>query len=125
MAEVRRQWRPCRHVHEGARPERAPSGSAGAGVGMRAARLHELGGTPAVEDLEPPEGPDVIAVTAAGLNPVDVSIGSGRFYGGSPETPYVIGSEGVGATADGRRVWFRGSGTIAEQAVAPPELTFA
>jgi NADPH2:quinone reductase len=63
----------------------------------------------------------VVAVSAAALNPVDISIGSGRFYGGSPDTPYVIGSEGVGRTTDGNRIWFRGKGTLAEIAVAAPE----
>jgi NADPH:quinone reductase-like Zn-dependent oxidoreductase len=91
---------------------------------MKAARLHELGGTPRIEEIDAPEGPNVIAVSAAGLNPVDAAIGSGRFYGGSPQTPYVIGSEGVGIAAGGRRVWFRGSGTIAEQATAAEEQLF-
>jgi NADPH:quinone reductase-like Zn-dependent oxidoreductase len=92
---------------------------------VRAARLHELGGTPRVDEVDAPEGPNVIAVTAAGLNPVDVSIGNGRFYGGSPQTPYVIGSEAVGKAAGGRRVWFRGSGgALAEQAAAEDEQMF-
>jgi NADPH:quinone reductase len=91
---------------------------------MRAARLHELGGTPRVDEVDAPEGANVVAVAAAALNPVDIAIGSGRFYGGSPETPYVVGSEGVGTTAGGHRVWFRGSGTLAEQAVAAPEHTY-
>jgi NADPH:quinone reductase-like Zn-dependent oxidoreductase len=92
---------------------------------MRAARLHELGGTPRIDEVDAPEGPNVIAVTAAGLNPVDVAIGNGRFYGGSPQTPYVIGSEGVGTTAGGGRVWFRSrGGTIAEQAAPAEEQTF-
>jgi NADPH:quinone reductase-like Zn-dependent oxidoreductase len=90
---------------------------------MRAARLHELGGTPRIDEVDAPEGPNVIAVRAAGLNPVDIAIGTGRFYGGSPPTPYVLGSEGVGTTADGRRVWFRGSGTIAQQAAAAVQQT--
>ena len=91
---------------------------------MRAARLHELGGTPRIDEVDAPEGANVVAVAAAALNPVDVSIGSGRFYSGSPETPYVIGSEGVGTMPDGRRVWFRGNGTLTERAVAAPEQTF-
>lgn len=91
---------------------------------MRAARLHELGGVPHVEDVDAPEGSNVVAVAAAGLNPVDIAIGSGRFYGGSPDVPYVVGSEAVGKAADGRRVWFRGNGTVAQQAAASPEQTF-
>jgi NADPH2:quinone reductase len=91
---------------------------------MRAALLHDLGGMPRVGEVDAPEGPNAIAVTAAGLNPVDIAIGSGRFYGGSPETPYVIGSEAVGTTDDGRRVWCRGSGTVAEQAAASAEHTY-
>jgi NADPH:quinone reductase-like Zn-dependent oxidoreductase len=91
---------------------------------MRAARLHELGGVPQVDDVDAPEGPNVVAVIAAGLNPVDVAIGNGRFYGGTPERPYVVGGEAVGTTADGRRVWFRTNGAMAEQAAASPEQTY-
>jgi NADPH:quinone reductase-like Zn-dependent oxidoreductase len=91
---------------------------------VRAARLHEIGGTPQLDAVDAPSGPNVVAVAAAALNPVDIAIGTGRFYGGSPPTPYVIGSEAVGKTADGRRVWFRGGATAAEQAVAPPEHTY-
>jgi NADPH:quinone reductase-like Zn-dependent oxidoreductase len=91
---------------------------------MRAARLHELGGVPVVDDVGAPEGSNVVAVSAAALNPVDIAIGNGRFYGGSPETPYVIGSEAVGTAPDGRRVWFRTNGAVAEQAVASPEQTY-
>src|SRR5262249_52852691 len=54
---------------------------------MRAARLHELGGAPVVDEVDAPEGSNVVAVSAAALNPVDIAIGNGRFYGGSPETP--------------------------------------
>ena len=81
---------------------------------MRAARLHELGGVPQVDEVDAPEGPHVVAVAAAALNPIDISIGSGRFYGGSPEPPYVVGSEAVGTGPDGQRVWFRGNGALAE-----------
>src|SRR5262249_18553327 len=42
---------------------------------------------------------------------------------GSPETPYVVGSEAVGRAADGRRIWFRTNGAMAEQAVASPDHT--
>jgi NADPH2:quinone reductase len=82
--------------------------------------LHEIGGVPVVDEVDAPEGANVVAVSAAALNPVDIAIGTGRFYGGSPETPYVIGSEAVGTAADGRRVWFRTNSAVAEQAVASP-----
>ena len=91
---------------------------------MRAARLHELGGSPVVDEVDAPEGANVVAVSAAALNPIDIAIGNGRFYGGSPEPPYVIGSEAVGTAPDGRRIWFRTNGTVAEQAVASPGHTF-
>jgi NADPH2:quinone reductase len=93
-------------------------------VTVRAARLHEIGGLPQVDDVDAPEGPNVVAVAAAALNPVDIAIGTGRFYGGSPDPPYVVGGEGVGKAADGRRVWFRGNGAMAEQAAASPDFTF-
>ena len=82
---------------------------------MRAARLHEIGGTPQIDELEAPDGADVLAVTASSLNPVDISTGNGRFYGGVPDTPYVIGSEAVGTTGDGRRVWYYAKRTMAER----------
>jgi NADPH2:quinone reductase len=83
---------------------------------MRAARLHEIGGTPRVDEIDAPAG-ETVAVVAVPLNPVDIAIGAGRFYGGSPDTPYVIGSEAIGRTADGRLVWWRGPATAAERAV--------
>jgi NADPH2:quinone reductase len=91
---------------------------------MRAARLHELGGVPVVDEVDAPEGSNVVAVSAAALNPVDIAIGNGRFYGGSPETPYVIGSEAVGTAPDGRRVWFRTNAAVADHAVASPGQTY-
>lgn len=91
---------------------------------MRAARLHEIGGTPRVDELDPPVGPGLVRVSASALNPVDVSIGGGRFYGGTPALPYVIGSEGVGTGEDGRRVWFRGRELMAELVAAPSGWTF-
>ena len=81
---------------------------------MQAARLHEIGGVPQIDEIEPPAGPGLVRVSASSLNPVDISIGAGRFYGGTPDTPYVIGSEVAGTAADGRRVWVRGRGLMAE-----------
>jgi NADPH2:quinone reductase len=81
---------------------------------LRAARLHELGGTPQIDEIDAPDGPGLVRVRTASLNPIDIAIGNGRFYGGTPERPYVIGSEVVGETEDGRRVWVRGRERMAE-----------
>src|SRR2546428_521371 len=57
---------------------------------MRAARLDELGGQPALGQADPPvrgPGQALVEVTVAGVNPVDLSIGSGRFYAGPPPDP--------------------------------------
>ncbi|HEY3181549.1 MAG TPA: zinc-binding dehydrogenase [Gaiellaceae bacterium] len=86
---------------------------------MRAARLHEIGGTPVVDEIDEPSGRQVVDVSAAPLNPVDITKGTGRFYGGSPDPPYVIGGEAVG-TLDGRRVWVRGDATVAERVAVDP-----
>jgi len=93
---------------------------------VRAARLHEIGGTPRVEEIDDPAGEVVLDVTFSSLNPVDISIGNGRFYGGSPPTPYVIGRESVGQASDGRRVWYSGGGGMAERvAVTAAESALA
>lgn len=87
---------------------------------MRAAILREYGDPPEpgeFRDPEPGDGPEVVEVLAAGLNPVDISIASGTFYGGRPELPCVVGREGVGRRADGERVYFDSS--------APPFGSFA
>jgi NADPH2:quinone reductase len=78
-----------------------------------------------VDEVGEPEGEVVLEVATSALNPVDISTGRGLFYGGTPELPYVIGSEAVGNTADGRRVWYRGTGTMAERvAIADPGRMF-
>jgi NADPH2:quinone reductase len=84
---------------------------------MRAAVLHEYGATPSVEEFAEPEGELVVDVLAAGLNPIDLRIASGTLAGRRQELPYVVGSEGVGRTAEGRRVYFTGA-AIAERAAA-------
>lgn len=77
---------------------------------MRAAILHEYGQTPQCEEFPDPEvateGQAVVEVLAGGLNPVDLSMASGSFYGGSPPLPSVVGREGVGRTSDGALVYF-------------------
>ena len=54
-------------------------------------------------------------VTASALNPVDIAIANGRYYGGTPDPPFVTGSEAVGHTSEGRRVWYYARGVMAER----------
>jgi NADPH2:quinone reductase len=88
---------------------------------VRAARLHEIGGTPRVDEVDIPDGEQLLEVTASSLNPVDISIANGRFYGGTPDTPYVIGSEAVGRLPDGRRVWHHARGSMAQRVAVAPD----
>lgn len=90
---------------------------------MRAALIPEVGAPPELVERDEPEGELVVDVTAAPLNPVDLSIAAGTFYAGPPfVVPYVPGVEGVGRTPDGARVWFEtgagfvGDGSMAERA---------
>jgi NADPH2:quinone reductase len=93
---------------------------------MRAALLRELGGVPEpaeVDDPDPDDGQGILEVAAVALNPLDISVGSGRFYGGSPPLPYIPGCEAVGrlaATGDrlyvfGGGLGVRRDGTLAER----------
>jgi NADPH2:quinone reductase len=95
---------------------------------MRAAVLHEIGGTPRVEDFREPSGDgEVVAILAAGLNPVDVTIASGRMPARRPEPPAVCGLEGVARRSGGERVYVYGVppfGTFAERALADPSTLF-
>jgi len=71
----------------------------------------------------------VLEVLAAPLNPVDVAVSKGVFYGGHPELPYVPGAEVVGRVrGSGEVVWAFGAGFglarnggMAELAVVPEE----
>lgn len=81
---------------------------------MRAAVLSELGTVPRHTDFpdpEPVEGQLVVEVGAAGVHHLDLAKASGTFYAGAPTLPSVVGSDGVGRTADGRRVYFDASVT--------------
>ncbi|TMF87779.1 MAG: zinc-binding dehydrogenase [Chloroflexi bacterium] len=93
---------------------------------MRAAVIERYGEPPVLRQRDEPsaDSANLIEVTAAPLNPVDLSMASGKFYAGSPPTPYVPGGEGVGrplqAGKAGPRVYFRAAlphGALAERAV--------
>jgi NADPH:quinone reductase-like Zn-dependent oxidoreductase len=75
---------------------------------MKVAVLTQTGTTPSYADFPDPRprgGHVVVDVTAAGVHHLDLAKASGAF--GVPETlPYVIGADGVGRTAAGRRVFF-------------------
>ncbi|WP_445149876.1 quinone oxidoreductase family protein [Baekduia sp. Peel2402] len=100
---------------------------------MRAAVLQKLGHPPTVAEFGDPEDAAearageavVLEVLAAGLNPIDLRVASGALADRSPAVPSVVGSEGVGRTQDGRRVYFRRTvapfGSIAERTLVPPD----
>ena len=99
---------------------------------MRAAVVTELGQPPSSGELPEPspgEGEVVLEVLAAPLNPLDVAVSTGAFYGGHPELPFVPGAEGVGRVRDsGDVVWAFGgglgmsrNGSMAELAVVPEQ----
>jgi hypothetical protein len=54
-------------------------------------------------------GGGAVEIAAVALNPVDLAVAAGRFYGGHPPLPYVPGCEAVGRL-DGRRVYLFGDG---------------
>src|SRR4051794_35642416 len=76
---------------------------------MRAAILRWYGAPPDVGDFDEPQatdGQEVVEIVAGGLNPVDIRMASGHFYGGTPPLPSVAGREGIGRRADGSLVYF-------------------
>lgn len=98
---------------------------------VRGAVIDQIGGPPTVKEVEEPNrsgGQALIRVSAAAINPLDLAIASGRYYGGTPETPYVPGTEGAGvvveanSVAPGTRVRFEArtgrNGSLAERALA-------
>lgn len=92
---------------------------------MRAAQVVELGRPPEVVEIE---GDGSLEVAAVALNPLDLAVAAGRFYGGHPPLPYVPGCEAVGRR-DGARVYVFGDGRgtikdgfLAERVDCPPEL---
>jgi NADPH:quinone reductase len=86
---------------------------------VRAALITELGRLPEIGEAPDPvrgDGEALIRVLAVPLNPIDINVGAGRFYGGSPALPYVPGCECVGRVAEGETlspgtlVWAHGAG---------------
>jgi len=99
---------------------------------VRAASITTLGESPVVADVEAPaagEDEVLVAVEAVALNPLDLSVGRGSFYGGHPPLPYSPGCEAAGRLDDGSLVYLFGagrgtavSGFLAEQVSVPRAL---
>lgn len=74
---------------------------------MRVAHVTELGAAPVPAEAPAADGLEIVAVA---LNPLDLAVGSGRFYGGHPPLPYVPGCEAVARRDDGVLVYVFGGG---------------
>ena len=76
---------------------------------MKAAVIQAAGKSPVYGDFNEPvagEGQELITVSASGLSQFSKSRSSGSHYSSSGTFPSVAGADGVGRTADGRRVYF-------------------
>jgi NADPH2:quinone reductase len=105
---------------------------------MKAIRVSRYGDPSVLEyqdvpDLSPGPGQVLVRLHAAGVNPVEAYVRSGK-YARLPELPYTPGSDGAGIIARselpslpvGTRVFVTASltGTYAEQALCVPEEVF-
>lgn len=91
---------------------------------MRAAQITVLGQPPQVADVPEP-GDANLTVEAVGLNPLDINIAAGRFYGGHPPLPYVPGCEAAARTPDGSLVYLFGDGRgIARDGLMAERVSF-
>jgi NADPH:quinone reductase-like Zn-dependent oxidoreductase len=97
---------------------------------VRAAVLHEHGGTPRPAEFDEPSstGEEVLVdVAAAGLHHLDLFKSTGAYYTGPPPLPSVVGTDGVGRLADGRRVYFDQTvtpyGSMCERTLVPSGAT--
>jgi NADPH2:quinone reductase len=91
--------------------------------------ISELGRPPELADRPEPSGEAIYEISAVSLNPIDINVGAGRYFGGHPELPFVPGCEGVGRAPDGTRAYLFSDGLglsrdglLAERAAAPADL---
>ncbi|AEI83064.1 NADPH dependend quinone reductase (plasmid) [Cupriavidus necator N-1] len=91
------------------------------------------GRLPAYQEFREPEaagGQVVVDVSAAALTRLDMAIAEGRHYIKPPVEQFIVGREGVGRLADGRRIYFNVNapaapfGSMAQRALVDAELTF-
>jgi NADPH:quinone reductase-like Zn-dependent oxidoreductase len=74
---------------------------------VRAAQIGELKQPPRPVEVDDVDGLEIVAVA---LNPLDLAVGGGVFYGGHPPLPYVPGCEAVARRSDGSLVYLFGDG---------------
>jgi NADPH:quinone reductase-like Zn-dependent oxidoreductase len=74
---------------------------------MRGAHVVELNAPPAAVEID---GAGAYEILAVALNPLDLAVAAGRFYGGHPPLPYVPGCEAVALDPGGRLVYLFGDG---------------
>jgi NADPH:quinone reductase len=93
---------------------------------VRGVRINALKQPPEVAELADVDG---VRIEAVALNPLDVAVGNGVFYGGHPPLPYVPGCEAAGRTEDGTLVYVFGEGRgsardgfLAERVAVPESL---
>jgi NADPH:quinone reductase-like Zn-dependent oxidoreductase len=98
---------------------------------VHAAVLHEHGTTPRFGEFDEPSaapGEVVVEVAAAAIHHLDLHKATGTFYTGRPPLPSVVGTDGVGRLADGRRVYFDATispyGSMAQRALATEDALF-
>jgi NADPH:quinone reductase len=79
---------------------------------MHAARLHSIGGTLQLDELPDPQpgpGEQLVEISYASVNPLDVWISQGSVGAAAANLPWIPGSEATGHV-DGRPVLVRGGG---------------
>jgi NADPH:quinone reductase len=104
---------------------------------VKAFVVDAVGAAPRPAELDLPArtgGTTLLRIRAVPLNPIDLAVASGSFYGGHPPHPYVPGNEVVGEVVEsdrwptGMTVWAGGGGLgtamnggLAEYTVVPDE----
>ncbi|MBS7456006.1 quinone oxidoreductase family protein [Coralloluteibacterium stylophorae] len=96
---------------------------------MKAAVVESFGTPPRYAEFREPVaavGEAVVRVHAAPLSPIVRALAAGRHYTSAAQAGFVPGVDGVGTTADGRRVYFlfpkAPFGSLAERALVGTEM---
>ena len=116
--------RPSRYPSETERQKTDPAMYRKKEDQMKAAVVHEIGGTPRAEEIPAPvpgKGEVLVRVLAGPINAVDKSRVAGTHYS-RPPLPSIAGWLGAGELADGRQVIFMNmdGGSMAEQVAVDP-----